>query len=140
MNQLEKKAWAELIFVLVIILFVSIPGILYCSEENAQGWGWLIVCVLISGPMILNGYLSEVKNMKQFDERQQAILRQSFSIFASVFIFYLLIFSFALFFLIGGGERVPVVWMPMMVLTGIVLAQCAQSIVILIQCAKEDDE
>lgn len=140
MNRLKKKAWSELITVFGIIVFVSIPGILYCSEQNSQGWGWVVICIMISGPMILNGYLSEIKNLKQFDEREQAILRKSFSIWAGVFSLYLLVFSFASFFLIGGGQRVPVVLLPLMVLTGIVLAQCAQSIAILLQCAKEDDE
>ena len=140
MNRLKKKAWTELIVVFVIIIFISIPGILHCSKQNAQGWGWLIICVIISGPMILNGYLSEVKSLKQFDEREQIILRKSFSVWAGVFSLYLLIFSFAVFFLIGGAQKVPVVWMPVMVLSGIVIAQCAQSFVILVQCASEDDD
>lgn len=140
MNRLKKKAWTDLITVFGIIVFISIPGILQCSKQNAQGWGWLVICIIISGPMILSGCLSEVKNLKKFDEREQTILRKSFSVWAGVFSFYLLVFSFALFFLIGGSQTVPIVWMPVMVLSGIVLAQCAQSIVILLQCAKEDDE
>jgi hypothetical protein len=140
MTRLKKKAWNELVVVFGIIVFISIPGILHLSRQNAQGWGWLIVCTIISGPMILGGYLSDVKNLKNYDEREQIILRKSFSIWSGVFSLYLLIFSFASFFLIGGGKTVPVVLMPVMVLTGIVLAQCAQSVVILTQCAKEDDE
>lgn len=140
MNRLKKKAWTELIVAFGIIVFISIPCVLMASTNNAQGWGWLVLCIIISGPMILNGYLSEIKTLKRFDEREQNILRKSFSIWAGVFSLYLLIFSFAAFFLIGGGQTVPVVWMPIMVLTGIVIAQCAQSFVVLVQCAEEDDD
>ena len=139
MNRLKKKAWTELVVAFGIIVFLSIPGILYCSEQNAQGWGWIVICTIISGPMILNGYLSEIKSFKQFDEREQIILRKSLSVWTGVFSFYVLIFSFTAFFLIGGGQTVPVVWMPIMVLSGIVVARCIQSVVILSQCAEEDD-
>jgi len=57
-----------------------------------------------------------------------------------IFVFYLLIFAFTAIFLIGGKEKMPVVFLPLMVLTGIFPVQCVQSAALLIQCAKEDDE
>lgn len=140
MNRLKKKAWTELIVTFGVIVFLSIPGILFCSKQNAQGWGWIVICTIISVPIILNGYLSEIKSFKEFDEREQIILRKSLSVWTGVFSFYVLIFSFAAFFLIGGGQTVPVVWMPIMVLSGIAVARFIQSVVILSQCAEEDDE
>jgi len=96
MNRLKKKAWKELTVVFGIIVFISIPCVLQLSKQNAQGWGWLVICIIISGPMILNGYLSEVKNLKQFDEREQTILRKSFSVWAGYFpstcLFFLLLY------------------------------------------------
>ena len=140
MNRLKKKAWIEMIATFGIIVFLSIPGILFCSKQNVQGWGWIIICTIISVPIILNGYLSEIKSFKQFDEREQIILRKSLSVWTGVFSLYVLIFSFTAFFLIGGGRTVPVVWMPIMVLSGIVVARFIQSVVILSQCAEEEDD
>ena len=140
MNRLKKKAWTELIAAFVIIVIITIPCLLSLSAHNAQGLGFLIICLVIGAPTALIVYFAELKKLKQFDEREQAILRKSFSISAGVFIFYLFAFSLISFFSVGGKQMIPVVLMPIMVLTGVFLAQCTQSFIILLQSEKEDDE
>ena len=140
MNRLQKKAWTELVAAFVTIVLITIPGILFLSVRNAQGLDYLLICLIAGTPAGLIAYLFETKNLRKYDEREQAIIRKAFSVSACVFIFYLLAFSFISFFSIGGKQTIPVVLMPIMVLTGVFLGQCTQSFIILIQCTKEDDE
>ena len=140
MNRLQKKAWTELVAVFVTIVLITIPCLLFMATRNAQGLDYVIICLIVGTPTGLITYLIESKKLKKFDEREQAILRKAFSISAMVFIFYLLAFSLTSFFVIGGKQSIPVVLMPIMVLAGVILAQCTQSFILLMQCAKEENE
>ena len=140
MNRLQKKAWTELVAAFVMIVIVTIPCLLLLASRNAQGLDYIIICLIVGTPTGLICFLIESKKLKKYDEREQAILRRAFSTSAAVFMFYLLAFSLISFFAIGGKQSIPVVLMPIMVLTGVILAQCTQSFVVLFQCAKEDDE
>ena len=140
MNHLKKKAWTELIACFVMIVLITIPGILFLSARNAQGLEFLIICLIAGTPAGLITYFYEIKKLKKYDEREKAIIRKAFSISAGIFIFYLFAFSFIAFFSVGGKQTIPVILMPLMVLTGAFLGQCTQSFIILFQCAKEDDE
>ena len=140
MNRLQKKAWTELVAAFVMIVIITIPCLLLLASRNAQGLDYIIICLIVGTPTGLICFLIESKKLKKYDEREQAILRRAFSTSAAVFMFYLLAFSLISFFAIGGKQSIPVVFMPVMVLTGVILAQCTQSFVVLFQCAKEDDE
>ena len=140
MNRLQKKAWTELVAAFVMIVIITIPCLLLLASRNAQGLDYIIICLIVGTPTGLICFLIESKKLKKYDEREQAILRRAFSTSAAVFMFYLLAFSLISFFAIGGKQSIPVVLMPIMVLTGVILAQCTQSFIVLFQCAKEDDE
>ena len=140
MNRLQKRAWTELIAAFVMIVLIIIPCLLFMTAGNTQGLDYVIIFLIVSTPTGLICYLIELKKLKKYDEREQAIIRKAFATSAAVFIIYLGGFSITSFFLLGGGQSIPVIFMPIMVLTGLILAQCAQSFIILIQCAKEDDE
>ena len=140
MNRLQKKAWTELVAAFVMIVIITIPCLLLLASRDAQGLDYIIICLIVGTPTGLICFLIESKKLKKYDEREQAILRRAFSTSAAVFMFYLLAFSLISFFAIGGKKSIPVVLMPVMVLTGVILAQCTQSFVVLFQCAKEDDE
>ena len=139
MNRLQKKAWIELIAAFILGI-IAVPIILLLSVRNTQGLVFVIIFLVVGTPTVLIGYFIEMNKLKKYDEREQAIIRKAFSISACTFIFYLLAFSFIAFFSIGGKQTIPVVLMPIMVLTGCFLGQCTQSFVILFQCAKEDNE
>ncbi len=140
MNRLQKKAWIELIACGVMIVLITIPAILFLASRNAQGLDYLLIALIVGAPTGLIAYLIELKKLNDYDEREKEIIRKAFMLSMMIFVFYLLAFAFTAFFLIGGKEKVPVVVLPLMVLTGIFLAQCVQSAALLIQCAKEDDE
>ena len=136
MNRLQKKAWTELVAAFVMIVIITIPCLLLLASRNAQGLDYIITCLIVGTPTGLICFLIESKKLKKYDEREQAILRRAFSTSAAVFMFYLLAFSLISFFAIGGKQSIPVVLMPIMVLTGVILAQCTQSFVVLLNSSR----
>jgi len=139
MNRLQKKAWTEFILVGVCTLIAS-AGVLFMAHRNSTGLDFVLIVIVTGVPTALVMYILESKKLKQFDEREKAIIQRAFSLSAVIFIAYQIIFSFAVFFLIGGGGSVQVVFMPLMFFSGLFLAQTAQSFILLTQCEKEDDE
>lgn len=139
MNQLKKKAKTEFIASGICTL-ITIPLFLIMAHNNAKGLDFLLIWVLVGVPTGLGLYLWETKKLKQFDEREREIIQKAFSISMMAFTLYLLIFCLAGFFMIGGGGKIPVVFMPVMLFAGVFFAQCTQSFIILFQCEKEDDE
>jgi hypothetical protein len=139
MNRLKKKAKTEFIASGVCTLII-IPLFLFMAHTNAQGLEFLLIWILVCIPTGLVLYLCETKKLKQFDEREKEMIRKAFSVSMMAFTLYLLTFCLAAFFMIGGGGRIPVVFMPVMLFAGVFFAQCTQSFIILFQCAKEDDE
>lgn len=140
MNRLQKKAWTEMIAAIILIILITIPYMLHLSKQSTPTLSGFIIFIIVVGFILLIGHLNEVKNVKQFDERERSIYAKASSLSTYVLILYLLAFSFISFCLIGPNHTVPVVWMPVMVLTGYILTQCVQSIAILLQCAQEDDD
>ena len=139
MNRLQKKAWTEFIACGACVM-ITIAGTLLMAHTNAKGLEYLLIWVIVGAPTGLVCYFWEMKKLKQFDERERAIIQKAFSASMMIFTFYLLTFSLAAFFLIGGGGSVQVVFMPLMFFSGLFIAQTAQSFILLMQCAKEDDE
>jgi hypothetical protein len=139
MNRLQKKAWQDLIVGFVLIILITIPYILMMYQWKANNISNLIVFLVIVGPIMGIGYVNEMRKLEQYDERERFIYQKACSLGDSIFFLYLLTFSFISFFLVDN-QKISVVWMPVMVLTGWFLAQCVMSIVILWQCKGEDDK
>ena len=139
MNRLKKKAKTGLIASGVCTL-ITVPLFLVMAHAKAKGPEFLLIWIFLGIPTGLVVYLWEAKKLKQFDEREKEMIQKSHSAGILVLVLYLLTFSLAVFFLIGGGGSIPVVFMPVMFFAGIFLAQCTQSFILLMQCAKEDDE
>jgi len=112
---------------------------LFLYQNKANNISNLIIYIIIVGPIMGIGYVNEMKNLEQFDERERFIYQKACSLSDSIFFLYLLTFSFISFFLVDN-QKISVVWMPVMVLSGWFLAQCVLSIVILLQCKEEDDD
>ena len=139
MNQLKKKAKTEFIASGICTL-ITIPLLLIMAHTNAKGLDYLLIWVLVGVPTGLALYLGETKKLKRFDEREREIIQKALSMSMIAFTLYLLTFCLAAFFMVGGGGKIPVVFMPVMLFAGVFFAQCTQSFIILFQCAKEDDE
>lgn len=139
MNRLKKKAWEELISN-GICLLITISGTLFMASANVQGLGYLLIWVIVGVPTGIIFYLWETKKLRQFDEREKEMIQRALSASVNIFFIYLLTFSLAAFFLIGGGGSVPVVFMPLMFFSGLFVYKCSESFILLIQCVKEEDE
>ncbi len=140
MNRLKKKAWTELISCGIGFVLITIPLFLVMAHTNARGLEFVLIWVIFGVPTGLVMYLWEAKKLKQYDEREREIIQKAFSFSMMIMVLYLMGFSVAAFFLIGGGGSVPVVFMPLMFFTGMFLGQAVNSFIILMQCTKEDDE
>lgn len=139
MSRLKKKAWTEFIACSICIL-ITIAGTLLMAHTNAKGLEFLLIWVIVGVPTGFFIYVWEQKRLKQFDEREREMIQKAFSASMLAFVLYLLTLSLASFFLIGGGGLVPVVFLPLMFFSGLFFAQTIQSFILLMQCAKEDDE
>ena len=139
MNQLKKKAWKELVFAIVAIIWTA-PLIFYMAHSNVRGLGWILLCVLVGIPVFVIVFLLEAKELKIFDEREKELIRKSSDVSIKSFFCYLIAFSFLSLFVVGGKGDVPVIILPMMVLTGLFLEQCVRSAILLFRCEKETDE
>ena len=124
----------------VIVILITIPYMLHLARQSTPELSGFIIYLVIVSFILLVGHLNQIKNVKQFDEREHFIYEKASSLSTYVLILYLLAFSFISFCLIGPGHTIPVIWMPVMVLTGYVLAQFVQSITILLECAQEDGD
>lgn len=140
MNRLQKRVWIELAATGLMVALIIIPGILRLAHRNAQGIVYVFIIFLVGVPAGIIMYYFQAKQLKKYDEREKAMMRKAYSVSTYVFVSYLVIFSLSMFFLVGGGGNIPVIWVPMMLFTGVFLAQCAQSAIVLIQCAKDDNE
>jgi peptidoglycan/LPS O-acetylase OafA/YrhL len=140
MNRLQKKAWTELIACGVAIILIAIPILLSMAKTNVKGLGNLLIGLIVGVPFGIVAYIFETKKLKQFDEREKGLIQKAQAISVAFFVIYALAFSYAAFFFIGGKGNISVVTLPIMVLSGMFLAQCVKSAIILIQCEKEDNE
>jgi len=140
MNRLQKKAWKELIACGVMLILITIPGFLFMAKINAKGLHYILICLIIGVPSGVVAYLFETKKLKQFDEREKELIQKANAISFVCFVIYLMAFSYAAFFIIGGKGNISVVTFPIMVFSGMFFAQCVQSAIILIQCEKEGNE
>lgn len=140
MNRLQKKAWKELTAFGVMLILIIIPGLLFMAKTNVKGLHHILICLIIGVPFGVVAYLFETKKLKQYDEREKELIQKANAISFVCFTIYLMAFSYAAFFIIGGKGNISVVTLPIMVLSGMFFAQCVQSAIILIQCEKEDNE
>ncbi len=140
MTRLKKKAWVEMAATGILFVLILIQSFLRLVQVNAQGIHLVFIMLFVGVPTGVIMYHIEYRRFRQCDEREKKIICKAFLISAFVFIFYLILFSLSAFFLIGGSGNIPVVFMPTMVLVGVFLGQCTQSFIILIECAKDDNE
>lgn len=139
MNRLKKKAIHEFIAVCVFML-ITIPCFIVFVARNTQGFDYVFIWLIVGVPTGFAACLWEHGKLKQLDERERLLYQQANYWAQGVFVFYLLAFVIIVFFLSGGRGRVPVWLLPMMVFTGLFLAQTTLSFFLFRQCSKEEDD
>ena len=137
MNRLQKRAWGELVGVVVCVIVAGI-GIGVLVNANAQGIWYIVVTLVAGGTAGLVGSVYNFVMLKKYDERERKIYRQAFLISTYAFVGYIVGFVFIAFFSVGGKGVISVSVLPAMMLGGLFIGQAVQSGVILIRCAMEE--
>lgn len=136
MNVLQRRAWIELVLVLVCVP-IAAAGLAFLVRTNTQGLAYVGISVVVGAITGLVGYLHNVKSAAGFDEREKSILRKAVTLSGFVFALAVGCASFVAFFVVGGGGSVSVYVMPATFLGALLAAQFVQSAAILIQFARE---
>jgi len=136
MNQLEKKAWANIGGVILCVIIAG-PGIWWMVSNNTKG-PVVLIPFLISG--LIGGLISYLRNLKSWatlDEREQKIAAKANALSRCVSILFLYCASFIVFFIAGANNPVPAYLLPTLFISVILLGALVQSVALLIQFTKE---
>jgi len=136
MNRLEKRAWGNLGGIILCVIIAG-PGLALMVHLNTNGIVGL-ASFLISGLIVgLISYRRNIKIWAELDERERKIAARASALSSYVFILYLYCASFVVFFVVGAKNPVPAYILPATFLSGLFLMIFVQSVVVLIQFAKE---
>ena len=138
MNRLQKSAWFNLLFATVAFLIVS-PCVLLLARTNAKGIDYLIICLVFGSLGGLGGcLLLRRKGFEaHFDEREKMIYNRAIVWAAVVLLAFLGCVCIIPFFVLGGGNSVRVLYLPVIFLSTLFVGQLVHSAAILIQCSLE---
>jgi hypothetical protein len=137
MNRLEKRAWVNLGGVILCVIIAG-PGVAIMVHLNMQeGLFGLISFFAVGLPAGLITYRRNIRTWAQFDEREKKILQKALVWSMSVFILFMYCASLAVFYIVGAKNPVPAYILPALFLSGLFLMILVQSVVVLIQFAKE---
>ncbi len=139
MNRLRKKAIQDFIAVCVFML-IAFPFFVQFVSNNTQGIEYALIIIIAGVPTGMIACLWEFNKFKQLDERERLLYQQANYWAQGVFVFYLSGFALVVFFLIGGKGMVPVWLLPMMVISGLFVAQTALSFFLFRQSLKEEGD
>ena len=140
MNILQKKAWINLAGAigLVVTAGIFLEVLMYI---NAQA---NILFLLLALPVgIVAGFACYIRSMSvenKLDEREKEISRKASYCAGITFALFLTFASFGIFFVTGSKNKVPVYLLPLLVLTGLFIAQLIESATILIWFAREQQD
>ena len=76
---------------------------------------------------------------RNFDEREKMIYRRSFIISAVAMVTFLFFVSTIPFFIVGGGNVIKVLYLPLIFCSTLFTAQFVHSMAIIVQCMLEEE-
>jgi membrane protease YdiL (CAAX protease family) len=141
MNRLQKSAWFNLLVVTVLFPIASL-GLFLLARTNAKGVDYLIIFLVLGSLAGLGGYLLLRKKgfEAHFDEREKMIYKRAFEWSMIALLAFLGCVCFIPFFVVGGGNFVRVLYLPVIFLSTLFVAQFVHSASILILCALEAED
>lgn len=140
MSILQKRAWINLAGAvgLVVTAGIFLEVLMYLNAKVN------ILFLLLALPVgIIVGfacYIHSISAENKLDEREKTISRKAAYCAGITFALFLAFASFGIFFVTGAKNKVPVYLLPLLVLTGLFIAQLVESATILIWCAKEQQD
>jgi hypothetical protein len=140
MNRLQKSAWFNLLLVTVAFLIAS-PCVLLLARTNAKGIDYLIIPLVFGSLAGLGGYLLLRRKgfEANFDEREKMIYNRALLWAMIALMAFLGCVCYIPFFVVGGGNSVRVLYLPVVFLSTLFVGQLAHSAAILIQCSLETE-
>ena len=141
MNRLQKSAWFNLVVGTVAFLIASLCVFLL-ARTNAKGIDYLIICLVFGSLAGLGGYLLLRRKgfEAHFDEREKMIYKRAFVWAAIALLGFLCCVCFIPFFVLGGGNSVRVLYLPVISLSTLFVGQLVHSAAVLIQCSLEAED
>ena len=140
MSKLQKSAWVNLGLVTVGLLIAMICFV-FLSKINARGIDYIIISLVVVCIMAPFEYIHYKKKSYEagFDEREKMISKQAFNISVFGLVVFLGLVCIIPFFVVGGGNTIKVIYLPIVFLGALFTAQFVHSMAIIIQCALEEE-
>ena len=141
MSKLQKSAWFSLVLVLGIVLIAG-TGFLISTHMNASGVAGVVVFFVVGCVSGLVFHLVWRKRgfEARLDERERLIYKRALEWAVSTVFVFLACVCIVPFFVLGGQNVVRVYYLPLVFLSTLFTAQFVHSAVILVQCAREDND
>ncbi len=140
MSKLQKSAWINLSGVTLSTL-ISMLCFAVLAKTNAKGMDYVIICILVACIItpVAYWYYKKKSIESGFDERENIIYQRAFNISAFGLVIFLGLVCIIPFFIIGGGNAIRVIYLPIIFVSAIFIAQFVHSLAIIIQCAQEEE-
>ncbi|HUT28497.1 MAG TPA: hypothetical protein VMX13_01805 [Sedimentisphaerales bacterium] len=141
MNRLQKSAWFNLVVVTGVFPIAAL-GLFLMARTNAKGIDYLIIFLVFGSLAGLGGYLLLRKKGFEagFDEREKTIYKRAFEWATIALMLFLCCACIIPFFVLGGGNSVRVLYLPVIFLSTLWVGQFVHSAAVLIQCALEAED
>lgn len=136
MNRLQKRAKLEL-GMLILCCLICFVCFSFLVARNSKGLDYLLIILVVLAPITFLSFQEQRRFEKQLDEREFAMYRNASLWSVWAFVGFQLVFTFSVFFLIGGGGQAPVWYFPAMLMGSVLIAQATQSAILLFWCDKE---
>jgi uncharacterized membrane protein YhdT len=141
MSKLQKSAWVNLGLVTALTL-INMLMLVFMAKNNAKGVDFIIVGFVpacIATPIIYI-VLKKKSIERNFDEREKMVSKRAFMIAALGLFIFLLIVCFVPFFVVGGGNVIKVIYLPIIFNSTLLVTQFIYSMVVIIQCTMEEED
>jgi hypothetical protein len=141
MTRLQKSAWFNLVVATVAFIIAS-ACVFLLARTNAKGLDYLIVFLVFGSLAGLGGYLLLRKKgfEAHFDERERMIYKRAFLWATIALLAFLGCVCFIPFFVLGGGNSVRVLYLPVIFMSTLFVGQLVHSAAVLIQCSLEAED
>ncbi|HUW20002.1 MAG TPA: hypothetical protein VMW16_11940 [Sedimentisphaerales bacterium] len=141
MNRLQKSAWFNIVVVTVAFPICS-ACVFLLARTNAKGIDYLIIFLVFGSLTGLGGYLLLRKKgfEAHFDEREKMIYNRALVWAMIALLAFLCCVCIIPFFVLGGGNSVRVLYLPVICLSTLLVGQLVHSAAVLIQCSLEAED
>jgi hypothetical protein len=140
MSKLLKSAWVNL-GITTVGTILAMMCFVFLAKRNAKGADYIIIFLLAACITIpLSYWYYKKKSIESsFDEREKLINQRAFFISVMGAIAFLGLVCIIPFFVVGGGNVIKIIYLPIIFVSTGFIGQLSQSIAIIIQCALEEE-